>query len=76
MYLQVSVSIDRGRWSDERLLAAIADEDREAFSVFYRRHLSVVLAYLMSDTRDPELAADLAGEVFASVLLSARALSR
>jgi RNA polymerase sigma-70 factor (ECF subfamily) len=72
MYLQVSISIDRGRWSDERLLAAIADEDRESFSVFYRRHLPVVLTYLMSGTRDPELAADLAGEVFASVLLSAR----
>jgi RNA polymerase sigma-70 factor (ECF subfamily) len=72
MYLQVSVPVDRGRWSDERLLAAIADEDREAFSVFYSRHLPVVLGFLMSDTRDPELAADLAGEVFASVLLSAR----
>jgi RNA polymerase sigma-70 factor (ECF subfamily) len=39
--------------------------------VFYRRHLPVTLAYLMRETRDPELAADLAAEVFAAVLLTA-----
>ncbi|MDQ6803541.1 MAG: RNA polymerase sigma factor [Actinomycetota bacterium] len=68
----MSVAADRGRWSDERLLAAIAGRDREAFSVFYTRHLPPVLGYLMRETRDPELAADLAAEVFASMLLAAR----
>jgi RNA polymerase sigma factor (sigma-70 family) len=67
----MSLPADRGRWSDARLLAAIAGEDREAFEVFYRRHLPVVVGYLMRETRDPELAADLAAEVFASVLLAA-----
>jgi RNA polymerase sigma factor (sigma-70 family) len=62
---------DRGRWSDERLLAAIAGQDREAFGVFYARHLPVVVGYLMRETGDPELSADLAGEVFSSVLLAA-----
>jgi RNA polymerase sigma-70 factor, ECF subfamily len=40
--------------------------------VFYARHLPVVLGYLMRETGEPELAADLAAEVFASVLLAAR----
>jgi RNA polymerase sigma-70 factor (ECF subfamily) len=68
----MSLPGDRGRWSDERLLAAIADKDREAFGVFYGRHLPVVLGYLMRETGDPELSADLAAEAFASVLLAAR----
>lgn len=68
----MSVPADRGRWSDERLLAAIVNRDREAFAVFYRRHLPVILGYLMKQTRDPELSADLAGEVFAAVLVAAR----
>lgn len=72
MYWQMRVPVDRERWSDERLLAAITQDDRDAFSVFYGRHLPIVLGYLMWETRDPELAADLAGEVFSSVLLSAR----
>jgi len=62
----------RERWSDRELLAGIADRDREAFSVFYRRHLSRTVAYLMKETRDPEATADLTAEVFAAVLLSAR----
>jgi RNA polymerase sigma factor (sigma-70 family) len=70
--LQMGVPADRGRWSDERLLAAIAGKDREAFGVFYGRHLPVVVGYLMRETGDPELSADLAAEVFASVLLAAR----
>lgn len=67
----MSVPVDRARWSDERLLAAVANRDR-GFSVFYGRHLPIVLGYLMRQTRDPELAADLAAEVFSSVLLAAR----
>jgi len=40
--------------------------------VFYRRHLPVVIGYLMRETSDAEVSADLAGEVFSSVLLAAR----
>jgi RNA polymerase sigma-70 factor, ECF subfamily len=56
---------------DDELLAAIAARNPTAFTTFYRRHLPVTLAYLMGQTRDPELAADLAAEVFAAVLLGA-----
>jgi RNA polymerase sigma factor (sigma-70 family) len=58
--------------SDRQLLAAIAGRDGDAFAVFYRRHLPPVLAYLLRETRDPELAGDLAAEVFAAVMLGAR----
>jgi RNA polymerase sigma factor (sigma-70 family) len=68
----MGVPADRERWSDEQLLAAIAGQDREAFGVFYGRHLPVVVGYLMRETGDAELSADLAGEVFSSVLLAAR----
>src|SRR5690349_8173828 len=57
--------------SDAALLSAIAERDGAAFSVFYRRHVPAVLAYLMRETRNPETAADLAAEVFAAVLLAA-----
>ncbi|MGH2896106.1 MAG: RNA polymerase sigma factor [Solirubrobacteraceae bacterium] len=57
--------------TDDELLGAIALRDGEAFAVFYRRHLPIALAYLMRETRDPELTADLAAEVFAAVLLTA-----
>jgi RNA polymerase sigma-70 factor (ECF subfamily) len=62
---------DRQRWSDGELLSAIASRDGLAFSVFYRRHLSVVLAFLVRETADREAAGDLAAEVFAAVLLAA-----
>jgi RNA polymerase sigma factor (sigma-70 family) len=62
----------RERWSDRELIAAIADRDGEACTVFYRRHLARVVAYLMRETRDPELAADITGEVFATVIVAAR----
>jgi RNA polymerase sigma factor (sigma-70 family) len=62
---------NRQHSSDAALLAAIAARDGAAFSVFYRRHVPAVLAYLMRETRDPETAADLAAEVFAAVLLAA-----
>ena len=61
---------NRRLWSDSALLAAIAARDGAAFGIFYRRHLSTVLAFLIRETRDPETAADLAAEVFAAVLLS------
>lgn len=62
----------RERWTDERLLAAIADCDADAFSVFYRRHLPRVVGFFVGETRDREVAADLTAEVFSAVLLSAR----
>jgi RNA polymerase sigma factor (sigma-70 family) len=62
----------RGEWLDSELLTAIARHDQQACAVFYRRHLSRTVAYLMRETSDPELAADLAAEVFASVIASAR----
>ena len=62
---------ERERWSDRHLLAAISQRDGTAFTVLYRRHLPVVLRYLMRETRDPEVAADLAAEVFAAVMLAA-----
>jgi len=55
------------RRSDAELLAATAGEPR-AFAVFYRRHVTAVLAYLLSRTRRPELAADICAEVFAATL--------
>lgn len=62
---------DRTSWSDAELLAAVANRDGAAFSAFYRRHLAEVLAYLVREAGDPELAADLAAEVFSAVLLGA-----
>jgi RNA polymerase sigma-70 factor (ECF subfamily) len=57
--------------SDEELLAALP-RDPAAFSAFYRRHVDDVLGYLARRSGDPELAADLTAEVFATVLLQAR----
>ncbi len=61
---------NRRQWSDSALLAAIDARDGAAFAVFYRRHLPAVLAFLVRETRDRDVAADLAAEVFAAVLLS------
>jgi RNA polymerase sigma-70 factor (ECF subfamily) len=55
--------------SDERLLLC-AGKDQDAFTAFYRRYEKPVLAYFYRRTGDPELAADLAAEVFAAVLNS------
>jgi len=62
---------DRQLWPDADLLSAIAGRDGAAFSVFYRRYLPAVLAYVLRETGDRELAADLAAEVFAAVLIGA-----
>jgi DNA-directed RNA polymerase specialized sigma24 family protein len=64
-------AIDRQRWSDAELLRAIGERDGAAFSVFYRRYMPAVLAYLHRETRDREVAADLTAEVFAAALLAA-----
>jgi hypothetical protein len=58
---------------DAGLLAASAVGDREAFASFYRCHLPAVLRFLLRETGDRELSADLAAEVFAAALLAARA---
>jgi RNA polymerase sigma factor (sigma-70 family) len=54
--------------TDGELLAAVAAGDGSAFSVFYRRHLAGVVGFLLAETHDREVAADLAAEVFAAVL--------
>ena len=43
-------------------------EDPEAFAVFYDRWEGPILAYFQRRVREPEVAVDLTGEVFASVL--------
>jgi RNA polymerase sigma factor (sigma-70 family) len=53
---------------DAELLAAAAAGNADAFAVFYRRHLERVLGFGLRATGDPELAGDLAGEVFAAAL--------
>jgi RNA polymerase sigma factor (sigma-70 family) len=57
--------------SDGELLTATADGDGAAFAAFYRRHLAAVVGYLVRETRNREVAADLTAEVFSAVLLSA-----
>lgn len=64
--------MERVKWQpDGELLAAVVADDGRAFAVFYRRYLPVVLAFLRAECRDREVAADLAAEVFAAVLLAA-----
>jgi DNA-directed RNA polymerase specialized sigma24 family protein len=62
---------DRERWSDQRLLEGVAARDADAFRVLYRRRLGLVLSFLLREARDPEVAADLAAEVFAAVMIAA-----
>lgn len=64
----MNVAIADTRTDDELLCAG----DPESFALFYRRHLDWVLGFLQRRTRDPELAADLAAEVFAAALLARR----
>jgi RNA polymerase sigma-70 factor, ECF subfamily len=63
----VEPSFDRR--NDDELLVATSRGDADAFAVFYRRHVGVVLAVLERRTQSYELAADLAGETFAAALL-------
>jgi RNA polymerase sigma factor (sigma-70 family) len=58
------------RRSDAELLA-LTGTDPEAFATFYRRYERPVLGYLLARVREPELAADLAAEVFAAALAAA-----
>lgn len=59
------------RRTDEQLLRA-AQRDPDAFAAYYRRWERPILAWLQRSTRDPELAADLAAETFATALLHVR----
>jgi len=60
----------RDRRSDKQLLALAVATEPEAFTVFYQRHVDVVLTYLRRRTASPEAAADLMAETFAAALLA------
>ena len=60
----------RDRRSDQQLLAAALRTEPEAFTIFYSRHVDVVLAFLRRRTASPEVAADLMAETFAAALLA------
>jgi RNA polymerase sigma-70 factor (ECF subfamily) len=53
--------------SDEELLAS---HDTEAFGVFYDRHAPTLLGYFARRTADPQTAADLTAETFASAIVA------
>jgi RNA polymerase sigma factor (sigma-70 family) len=55
--------------TDEELLGS---DDPEAFGVFYDRHIRDLLGYFARRTGEPEVAADLAAETFASALVARR----
>jgi RNA polymerase sigma-70 factor (ECF subfamily) len=55
--------------SDEELLVA---NTPEAFGEFYDRHARTVLGYFARRTHDPEAAADLTAETFASAIVAQR----
>jgi RNA polymerase sigma factor (sigma-70 family) len=57
------------RRSDEDLLVGARNDD-EAFGVFYRRYEAPVLGYLVRAVGRGDVAADLAAEVFAELVLS------
>jgi len=53
--------------TDDELLSS---DDPEAFGVFYDRHVNALLGYFARRTFDPEEAADLTAETFASALVA------
>ena len=55
--------------TDDELLCSA---DPEAFGAFYDRHVKSLLGYFARRTRDPEVAADLTAETFASALVARR----
>lgn len=55
--------------TDEELLEGTPGAP-ELFGLFYRRHEDAVLRYMLRRVREPELAADLTAETFASALLA------
>jgi RNA polymerase sigma-70 factor (ECF subfamily) len=56
---------------DRTLLRRAATGDVEGFGALYERYEPIVAGFLMRRTRDPELAADLTAETFASAIISA-----
>jgi RNA polymerase sigma factor (sigma-70 family) len=58
----------RTRTSDNELLGAASHGDAEAFGVFYDRHAVTLIGSLRHRTGSPDLALDLAAEVFATAL--------
>jgi RNA polymerase sigma factor (sigma-70 family) len=52
--------------------ALLCSDDPEAFGVFYDRHVKALLGYFARRTFDPEEAADLTAETFASALAARR----
>lgn len=65
-----------GSDSHPELVSRVADGDDAAFALLYRAYLPLVLRWSLNATRDRELAADLAAEVFAAALLAARRYRR
>jgi RNA polymerase sigma-70 factor (ECF subfamily) len=57
---------------DAALVVAAAGGDGEAFAVLYRRYLPLVVRWCLRETGNPDLAVDLASEVFAAALLASR----
>ena len=57
------------RTSDEELLRS---DDPEAFGLFYDRHVRTLLGFFARRTGDPEAAADLTAETFASAIVARR----
>ena len=55
--------------TDDELLSS---DDPDAFGLFYDRHVRSLLGYFARRTRDPEVAADLTAETFASALVARR----
>jgi RNA polymerase sigma factor (sigma-70 family) len=53
--------------TDDELLSS---DEPEAFGVFYDRHIKALLGYFARRTFDPEEAADLTAETFASALVA------
>lgn len=62
--------------SDSQLLSAARDGDSEAFGLFYLRHRESLLRYLARRVHEPEHAADLMAEAFATALVAVRDRSR
>jgi RNA polymerase sigma-70 factor (ECF subfamily) len=56
-----------GEPSDDALMCAVAAGDRRAFAALVERHQPRVQAFVQAITRDPQLARDLAQEVFLRV---------
>src|SRR5215218_4629409 len=53
--------------TDEDLLTS---DDPDAFGMFYDRHVRTLLGYFARRTGDPEVAADLTAESFASAIVA------